>query len=85
MKQQKMLDRYMDRVEKLKAPRAIGIAYPGEHDAQTMTENVRIAAETFEELQAILAKFHAVAKQLPAVPDSVIAPSKLTPMGPMFG
>jgi hypothetical protein len=37
-----------------------------------MVENVRITAETFEDVQAILASFHAVAKKLPYVPDSLV-------------
>lgn len=72
-KAEKMLNKYLDRAV---GPRGVVAGpmgfYPGEQDGHTMTENVRITAESFEELQAILAKFHAVAKELPAVPESLI-------------
>jgi hypothetical protein len=72
-KADKMLNRYLDRALGSRGPVGVLIgSYPGDQDGQTITENVRIAAESFEDLQAILAKFHAVAKALPSVPDSII-------------
>jgi hypothetical protein len=83
-KADKMLNKYLDRALGPRGP--VGVLpiglYPGEQDGQTITENVRIAAESFEDLQAILAKFHAVAKQLPAVPESLIRQAaNFTPIG----
>jgi hypothetical protein len=83
-KADKMLNKYLDRALGPRGP--VGVIpiglYPGEQDGQTITENIRIAAESFEDLQAILAKFHAVAKQLPAVPESLIRQAaNFTPIG----
>ena len=50
----------------------MGGAYGTESDGASMSRSVRVAAESFEELQAILAKFNDAAKQLAAVPDSLL-------------
>ena len=60
------------RIPSPQGPFYVGSYAAGEGDSQTVTENVRINAETFEELQAILAKFHAVIRALPAMPDSIV-------------
>jgi hypothetical protein len=79
-KQSDMLDRYLGKVAHVFGPRSPMGASEG--DRAEMTRSVNVAAETFEELQAILAKFNDTAKTLVAVPDSLLAahdPS-ITPM-----
>jgi hypothetical protein len=79
-KQAEMLNKYLD-----KAAHVFGGRSPlmvAEGDRAEMTRSVNVAAETFEELQGILAKFNETAKTLSAVPDSLLAvhdPS-ITPM-----
>lgn len=81
-KQAEMLDKYLGKVANAFGARSpIGMVAT-EGDRAEMTRNVNVAAETFEELQAILAKFNDTAKTLIAVPDSLLAvhdPS-ITPM-----
>lgn len=73
-KQEKILDRYMTRLEKIQAPpMRPGYFVPGiDQDGASMSQNVRIVAANFEDLSAILKKFDDTAKSLPAVPDSVL-------------
>lgn len=85
-KQEKILNKYLDRVERMNAPRPMMAFYPGgESDGASMTRNVKIHAETFEDMSEILKKFSDAAKTLPEVPDSLLAaasvPQMLTPMG----
>ena len=65
------------------APGMVIGPYGPEADSASMHRNVRITAEGFDELQAILAKFNDTAKQLAAVPDSLLAPDaqNFTPIG----
>lgn len=76
VKTEKMLDRYMDRLEKIQnAPPARFPGYfPGVEsaDAASMVKNVKVQAETFEDLEAILRMFSDTAKALHAVPDSIL-------------
>jgi hypothetical protein len=86
-KQEKILNKYLDRVERMNAPRPVmpGMFYGNESDGASMTRNIRISAETFEDLAEILKKFSDIAKTLPEVPDSVVpsaSPFSIgTPMG----
>lgn len=68
-KAEKMLDRYLEKAN-LVSPRRMDLL--GFGDSTRMTENIRVTAESFEDLQAILRKFHATAKELPTVPDSLV-------------
>jgi hypothetical protein len=81
-KQEKMLSKYLDRVERMNAPRApTAFPFPGYAseftDGASMTRNIKISAETFEDLSAILKKFSDASKTLPEVPDSMLT----VPMG----
>ena len=69
-KQAEMLEKYLGKVAHVFAPRSpLNVT---EGDRAEMTRSVNVAAETFEELQGILAKFNETAKSLVAVPDSLL-------------
>jgi len=75
-KAEAMLNRYIQKVNG--PPRVFaGIAPPfgmglGQGDNHNITENIRISAEDFEDLQKVLKRFHQVIRELPQVPDSVV-------------
>ncbi len=78
-KQEKILSKYMDRLEKIQAePSPLqefrgGIVFPGDkRDGASMSQNIKISAETFEDLSAILKKFSDVSKTLPTIPESLL-------------
>jgi len=86
-KQEKILNKYLDRVERMNAPR-LPMAFAGirrsKNDGASMTRNIKVHAETFEDMSEILKKFSDAAKTLPEVPDSLLTsvpPQMLTPMG----
>lgn len=88
-KQEKFLNKYLDRAEKLMAPTPrIGpgmFAFaPDQMEGASMSRNVKVQAETFEDLSAILAKFNEAAKTLHAIPDSLLA-SSIPPIPSPFG
>jgi hypothetical protein len=73
-KQEKIMDKYLDRISHLmgKGQHIFAGGFPGdEMEGASMKRNIRIVAEDFEELQGILSKFNETAKQLHAVPDSL--------------
>lgn len=83
-KQKTILDDYLNKAAKVFAARGPAVyGMPGDGgDSASMTRSINVQAETFEELQAILQKFNQVAKELHAVPDSLLTahnPS-LTPL-----
>ena len=85
-KQAKMMDEYLNKAAKVFGARGPALYVPGMPgdggDSASMTRSINVQAETFEELQAILQKFNQVAKELHAVPDSLLTahnPS-LTPL-----
>lgn len=79
-----MLDRYMDRLEKIAAGGASpfpGMFFPGENaDGASMSQNVKITAESFEDLSAVLKRFSEAAKGLATVPDSLFIPGVSSPI-----
>jgi hypothetical protein len=71
-KAEKIMDRYIQKTGLGRAP-LVAMPFPGMgSDGTMMTENVKVQAETFEELQNILMKFHMKFQELPAVPESLI-------------
>lgn len=82
-KQADMLDNYLKKAAAAFGGRGPGGMIPGmDGDRAEMSRSVNVAAETFEDLQAILAKFNDAAKTLVAVPDSLLAvhDPNITPM-----
>jgi hypothetical protein len=83
-KQEKILYKYLDRVEKMNArPVLPGLAYANEFtDGASMTRNIKISADTFEDISEVLKKFSDAAKTLPEVPDSLLTsvPPQIMPM-----
>lgn len=82
-KQSKMMDDYLNKAAKIfnRGPAVFVPGMPGQGgDSASMTRIINVQAETFEELQAILQKFNQTAKELPAVPDSLLTASHLTPL-----
>jgi hypothetical protein len=71
----KVQERLLERAERMMAPR---IAMPGtfyangESDGAQFTQNVRIQAETYEDLQAVLKMFADTVKAIHTVPDSIL-------------
>jgi|HubBroStandDraft_2_1064218.scaffolds.fasta_scaffold129222_3 hypothetical protein len=74
-KQEGVMSRYLDRIEKMMM--MIGgpalVAFGQEPAGASMSENVRIAAANFEDLQAVLRKFSDTINALPAAPESLLA------------
>jgi hypothetical protein len=68
-KQEKILNKYLDRVAAIQTPHA---AIPSEAESAMLTRSIRVQAETFEDLQAILQKFNAVTKEIPTVDESLL-------------
>ena len=68
-KAERMLDRYLEKAN-LGGARILGFAAAG--DSTRMVENIRVTADSFEDLQEILRKFHTTVKALPTVPDSLV-------------
>lgn len=84
-KQEQMLNKYLDRVANIQGPRLVSMNAAPPSDSHMLTETVRITADTFEDLQAILSKFHAVAKELSPVPDSLLQDTaRFIPSVPAF-
>jgi hypothetical protein len=84
-KQEKMLNSYMDRIERMQSPSLTRMPFAAPpSDSHQLTETVRITANTFEDLQAILSRFHAVAKELQPVPDSLLREPNFIPSVPAF-
>lgn len=71
----KQAEALFERAERIMAPRppmpGFG-AYPGESDGAQLTQNVRIQAETYEDLQAILKMFADTVKAINKAPDSLL-------------
>jgi hypothetical protein len=84
-KQAAVMDRYLDRVEKMMN----GAGRPGvfimgqDPDGASTAESVRIAVANFDDLQAVLKKFSETLHALPAAPDSLLA--SMQPGWPMPG
>jgi hypothetical protein len=80
-KQKQFLDKYMERAEKLMVggprpfPGMLAAYSPDQQEGASMSRNVKVQAETFEDLSAILAKFNEAAKSLHAIPDSLLEAS----------
>lgn len=84
-KQEKILNSYLDRLEKIQQPPRFMVGIPGElGEGASMAQNVKITADDFEDLSAILKKFSDVAKQLSRVPDSIVA-AAADPLFPPIG
>lgn len=82
----KQAEALFDRAERIMAPRAPmlpGYAYPGENDGAKMIQNVRIQAETYEDLQAVLKMFADTVKAIHKVPDSIL--KEAIPTAQSFG
>ena len=85
-KQKKILDSYMDRVERMNAPRLVGPGFATESESASMNRSVQVQAETFEDLSAILQKFSDTLKQIPAVDPSLLKVAEPTiPSMPQYG
>jgi hypothetical protein len=74
----KQAEALFQRAERIMAPRAMmpgpGMYYPGgeSSDGAGLTQNVRIQAETYEDLQAVLKMFADTVKAIHTVPDSIL-------------
>lgn len=75
-KQEKVLNKYLDRLVDIQQPR--GLAYASESEAASMNRSVKVQAETFEDLAAILQKFSNTLKEIPAVDPSLLKVSQPT-------
>lgn len=83
-KQDKLMNKFLDRAIAIAAPRAI--AYPVESEGAAMNRSVKIQAETFEELSAILQKFSDTLNKIPEVDGSLLKVATPTmPATPSFG
>ena len=80
-KQDKILTKYMDRMEAIAGPQVPRMVTP-QGDSAGMVRNVRIAASDFGELQKILAAFDETIKKLPAIPDSLLQSHSAIPIQP---
>lgn len=74
----KAAEALFDRAERIMAPRPIpGVPgfgmYGTESDGASLTQNVRIQAETYEDLQAVLKMFSDTVKAINKVPDSLLS------------
>jgi hypothetical protein len=69
-KQEKIMNKYLDRMAEIQGPR--GGTYASEAESASMRRSVKIQAETFEELSDILRKFDQLAKSLPPVDESLL-------------
>lgn len=69
----KKVDQFFERAERIMAPRPpmIGMVGYGS-DGASITQNVRIQAETYEDLQAVLRMFADTVKAIHKVPDSIL-------------
>lgn len=80
-KQEKMISKYLDRMAEMQTPRAPGFA--SESEGAAMNRSVRVQAETFEDLSAILQKFSNVLKEIPAVDGTLLKVAiPVVPSGP---
>jgi hypothetical protein len=81
-KAEAMLNRYIEKVNG--PPRVPGMApsFGMGGDNHNITENIRISAATFEDLQQVLRRFHQVIRELPQVPDSVVRQAVAAAMNP---
>lgn len=62
------------------------VAYARESEGASMNRNVRVQAETFEDLSAILQKFSDTLKTIPEVDSSLLKVAVPTaPAAPSFG
>jgi hypothetical protein len=70
----KQAEALFERAERFMAPRPPmpGLGYPGESDGAQLTQNVRIQAETYEDLQSILKMFADTVKAIHKAPDSLL-------------
>lgn len=67
-KQAQVMDKYLGKLVRMMPP-SFG---PSGADGQSMNESVKIVADSFEDVQAILGRFHKLAGDLPAAPASVV-------------
>jgi hypothetical protein len=76
----KKAEALFDRAERIMAPHPVMVmgVYPGQSDGAQITQNVRIQAETYEDLQAILKMFADTVKAIHKVPDSILRESMPT-------
>jgi hypothetical protein len=86
-RQEQLMDKYLGKLANIAPPRLPGY-YPGAggQDGASMAQSVRISAESFDDLSAILKQFDRVVKELHPVPDSIVRsalepPGFATPMG----
>lgn len=84
-KQEKMLNKYLDRIASIQQmPGAV--AYATESEGASMNRSVNVHAETFEDLAAILQKFSDTLKKIPEVDSSLLKVAMPTmPATPSFG
>jgi hypothetical protein len=80
-KQEKLLNKYMDRVERIqRGPVAV---FPGlgveQQDGASFSKNVKIAAETYDDLAVVLKQFADTAGKLRAVPDGLLTDAAADP------
>ena len=71
----KQAEALFERAERIMMPRPMmpGAFYPGgDSDGAQITQNIRIQAETYEDLQAVLKMFADTVKAVHAVPDSIL-------------
>jgi hypothetical protein len=77
-KQERLMDKYLEKVAKIqnRPPGGMFMAppYPNEHsDGASLSQNIKITAADYDDLAAILKKFSDAARELHAVPDSVVS------------
>lgn len=72
----KQAEALFERAERIMAPRPMvvpGFAmHPEQSEGASLTQNVRIQAETYEDLQAVLKMFADTVKAIQKVPDSLL-------------
>jgi hypothetical protein len=79
----KQAEALFERAERMMAPRVVmPMGYPAENDGAQLTQNVRIQAETYEDLQAVLKMFADTVKTIQKVPDSIL--KEAVPIAPSF-
>jgi hypothetical protein len=83
-KQEKIMTKYLDRLATMH--QAPGMAYTRESESAAMNRSVRVQAETFEDLSAILQKFSNTLKEIPEVDGSLLKVAVPTmPATPSYG
>jgi|SRR5882724_333617 len=84
-KQEKIMNKYFDRLAAFQGPVG-GVVFATESEGASMNRSVKVQAETFEDLAAILQKFSDTLKHIPEVDSSLLKVAMPTmPATPSFG